>query len=255
MRAPYPSNRITSPVPEASGDRPPLPPQFSYGPRLSSLQPRMPGTVPSFRMPVIHEAMPSNSEISPRNNLNVGLHFRGMMHTYTPAFNDPRKSSPSCQGIEFHEGRWAGSSNAGCGTSNGIELCRLFRSGKGCAYGAKCRYLHEIPEKTMDSGFSSQNYKVGSVVSGHVMDRRSEFDKSKEVRTTGETKISVHSEIPKPEYFRTRPCYPWQTTGHCPYGNACRFIHGETGILSFQFIVHLHCCDMISSDLQLFEQE
>ncbi|CAK9310415.1 unnamed protein product [Citrullus colocynthis] len=204
-------------VPEAPGDWPPFPPPYP-DPRLRSFyQPTMSETVSSW-------GMPSNFGIPPWNNRNIGYdHELGRL--YTPGFNDTHGRLPSRPGIEFHEGHLSERSNVD--TSNEMKVCKQFQRRRKCAYGDHCRFLHEIPEKTRDFGSSSQNYEVRTVASGHVMDRRIGFDQLEEVRSKVQTKIVVRGEIPKPLSCKTRPCYPWQATGRCPYGAVCRFAHGE----------------------------
>ncbi|XP_038897171.1 zinc finger CCCH domain-containing protein 12-like isoform X2 [Benincasa hispida] len=212
-------------VPEARGDWRPLPPYPDA--RLQSFhQPTMSETVSSW-------GMPSNIRIPPWNNRNVGYdHELDLGRLYTPGFNDTHRRLPSTPGIEFHEGQLSERSIVDCrtGTSNEMKVCRQFQRRRKCAYGDQCRFLHEIPEKTREFGSSSQNYEVRAVASGHVVDRRSGFDQLEEVRSKVQTKIVVRGEIPKPLICKTRPCYPWQTTGRCPYGAGCRFAHGEAGI-------------------------
>ncbi|KAA0058770.1 hypothetical protein IC582_002465 [Cucumis melo] len=194
-------------VPEARGNWPLLPPPYPDPRNQSFYRSTMSGAVSSWRMP-------SNFGIPPWNNWNIGYEHE-LGRSYRPGFNDTHRMLPSRPGIEFHEGQLSERWNVD--DSNEMKVCRLFQRRKKCAYGDQCRFLHEIPEKTRDSGSSSQNYEV----------RRSGFDQLEEVRSKVQTKVVVRGEIPKPLIGKPRPCYPWQTTGRCPYGAGCRFAHGE----------------------------
>lgn len=249
MSAPHPFNQFT-PFPEARGNWPPLPPRCPDGGGLPSLyRPTMSEIVPRW-------GMPSNFEIPPWNNLNTGLHEHELGCMYP---SDPHRWSPSWRGNEFHEGPLSRRSivDRGTGTSNEMKVCRQFQRRGKCAYGDQCRFLHEMPERTRDFGSSSQNFEVRT---GHAMDRPRGFDQLEEVRSKVQTKIVACNEIPKPVSYKTRPCYPWQTTGRCPYGEVCRFAHGEAG--TFSLLVYKSFplsfpspCSMFSSDLQFSEQE
>ncbi|XP_022964047.1 zinc finger CCCH domain-containing protein 39-like [Cucurbita moschata] len=228
MSDPYPFHQVTPPDHEARGvwpplRPPPLPPRYTVGRFPSFYQPTMSEIVPS-------RVMPSNFEIPQWNNVHIGLHDNELEWRYALASNDHTRGwLPSWRGIEFHENRLPECPivNSRTGMSTEMKVCRQFQRRGKCAYGDQCRFLHKIPENTKDFGSSSQNHEVRAVASGHVMDGKSMFDQFEEVRSKVQTKIVARSEIPMPVNCKTRLCYLWQTTGHCSYGEVCRFAHGE----------------------------
>ncbi|XP_050231013.1 zinc finger CCCH domain-containing protein 39-like [Mercurialis annua] len=75
------------------------------------------------------------------------------------------------------------------GLGNQSNVCKMFYFRKECAYGDKCKFLHENPEKTVKSSSVSRGFS-------------------------------------RPLMKKYRLCKKWEITGSCSYGKMCCFAHG-----------------------------
>ncbi|KAK4252875.1 hypothetical protein QN277_011015 [Acacia crassicarpa] len=97
------------------------------------------------------------------------------------------------------------------------KICRMFYQGQQCSYGNTCRFLHTRPATVNSRDTATEVITIGHGKRKYdQLELKSGFDES-----------SIAEVNPKREMLKTKRCIKWDMKGHCPYGDMCRFSHGE----------------------------
>lgn len=88
--------------------------------------------------------------------------------------------------------------------------CRKYYTEEGCPYGDRCIFLHD------DQGSQVRVLRESNAISLGPMTSL----------VNGAASAGGASE--RPSNWKTRVCNKWETTGHCPFGQKCHFVHGTS---------------------------
>ncbi|XP_071699205.1 zinc finger CCCH domain-containing protein 39-like [Rutidosis leptorrhynchoides] len=109
-----------------------------------------------------------------------------------------------------------------------MRICRKFYNGEECPYGDKCNFLHESPAKFKNEiAMDAERTRESFVIDIPVVD-------------LGQTKTEVRQDTVnvvnadqdgsrasvKFNYYKTRLCGKWETSGQCMFADKCHFAHG-----------------------------
>eukprot|EP01018_Ginkgo_biloba_P001787 Gb_15421 [translate_table: standard] len=127
--------------------------------------------------------------------------------------------------------------NGGLGRNSGIfyktKLCFMFRAGT-CPYTDNCKFAHgveelrEPPPNCQQISADHQNPKTRNTK--RFRDDQS-MSRESEAISLGPT--TTNGSFQRPPNWKTRPCYKWETSGHCPFGENCRFAHGAAELQKY----------------------
>uniref|UniRef100_A0A7N0T8F5 C3H1-type domain-containing protein n=1 Tax=Kalanchoe fedtschenkoi TaxID=63787 RepID=A0A7N0T8F5_KALFE len=103
-----------------------------------------------------------------------------------------------------------------------MQPCKIFQSGKVCPYGEKCIFQHEYPRnmRVDDSGKMIRKSEPNEYMAGA----------DKAMATAGarsEDAARDEDKYAKFNYWKTKTCTKYETTGRCPFGDTCHFAHGQ----------------------------
>lgn len=88
--------------------------------------------------------------------------------------------------------------------------CRKFYTEEGCPYGDRCIFMHD------DQGSQVRVLRESNAISLGPMTSQ----------LNGASSAGGSSE--RPSNWKTRVCNKWETTGHCPFGQKCHFVHSSS---------------------------
>ncbi|KAH7421794.1 hypothetical protein KP509_13G076000 [Ceratopteris richardii] len=88
--------------------------------------------------------------------------------------------------------------------------CRKFYTEDGCPYGDRCIFVHDEQLSQGRALRESNAISLGPMGSQGM----------------GSTSFSGSSD--KSSSLKARICHKWETTGHCPFGQKCHFLHGNS---------------------------
>lgn len=108
-----------------------------------------------------------------------------------------------------------------------LKLCKKYYNGEECPYGEKCSFLHEDPAKFReDSGRYRETTAISIGTNGSPKsygDAPNNLDSNRVVNNG----LNVSRGVVKINYWKTKLCIKFDTTGHCQFGDDCHFAHGQ----------------------------
>ncbi|KAI5066599.1 hypothetical protein GOP47_0019223 [Adiantum capillus-veneris] len=88
--------------------------------------------------------------------------------------------------------------------------CRKFYTEDGCPYGDRCIFMHD-----------------DQVSQGRIL-RESNAISLGPMTSQGNGGMSAGGPSERSSTWKSRVCNKWETTGHCPFGQKCHFVHGSS---------------------------
>lgn len=92
------------------------------------------------------------------------------------------------------------------------RACRKFYTEEGCPYGERCIFMHD------DQGSQIRVLRESNAISLGPMT----------CQVNGASGANGSNE--RSSNWKTRVCNKWETTGHCPFGQKCHFVHSSSGM-------------------------
>ncbi|GJY14017.1 zinc finger, CCCH-type containing protein [Tanacetum coccineum] len=108
-------------------------------------------------------------------------------------------------------------------------ICWKFYRGEECPYGENCSYSHDATQLNVGAVMDSGQTRDSSVINIKTV-----FDHGQSQTQATAAQVSTMSTHPdvlrtnilKNNYFKTRICSKWETTGHCVFADKCNYAHG-----------------------------
>ncbi|PWA40990.1 zinc finger, CCCH-type [Artemisia annua] len=104
-------------------------------------------------------------------------------------------------------------------------ICWKFFHGEECPYGENCGYSHDATQLNAGTVMDPRQIRESSVI-----DIKTVFDHGQSQTKATTVQVSSHPDVlqtsVKNNYWKTRICSKWETTGHCVFGDKCNYAHG-----------------------------
>nr|GEV80586.1 zinc finger, CCCH-type [Tanacetum cinerariifolium] len=108
-------------------------------------------------------------------------------------------------------------------------ICWKFYRGEECLYGENCSYSHDATQLNVGAVMDSGQTRDSSVINIKTV-----FDHGQSQTQATDAQVSTMSTLPdvlrtntpKNNYFKTRICSKWETTGYCVFADKCNYAHG-----------------------------